>query len=324
MMKVSKSIRDVYSERKPIYDGLREKVNDLINNIKDPRWHYESRVKNEESFTLKVETGRYDDPSTMEDFLACTIVVENLERIKDAERLIRRELTFHERRPMTDDRTTKRSYSFPFDDLRLYVRWSDGTGRPTEYNGLLFEVQIKTFLQHAWSIATHDLIYKSDAKSWPKERIAFQVKAMLEHAETSIFEAENLARSNALKKVDKLTERITSIITMIDELWQQTELPEDKKRLSENIDNLINNVDIDLVTLRNALIKETELGRGTKTLDLSPYAIIVQSLLNQEIDKMNKYLTAPEDKFRIYLCKELDIPEGIDRTQVKNAVLDSV
>ena len=74
-------------------------------------------------------------------------------------------------------------------------------------------------------------------------------------------------------------------------------------------------------TLKNCLTKETESGRGTKTINLSPYAVVIQSLLNQETDKMNEYLTESDDGFKIYLCEELDIPKCIDQTKIKNAVL---
>ncbi len=47
-------------------------------------------------------------------------------------------------------------------------------------------------MQHAWGLATHDLIYKADEINWPKERIAFQIKAMLEQAEVTISGVNNL------------------------------------------------------------------------------------------------------------------------------------
>src|SRR6185295_542993 len=82
----------------------------------------------------------------------------------------------------------KGTHEFSFDDLRLYTKWKPDVTLPTPtFAGVVFELQIKTFLQHAWSIATHDLIYKTDSISWPKERVAFEIKAMLEHAENAIF-----------------------------------------------------------------------------------------------------------------------------------------
>src|SRR5207247_360952 len=113
----------------------------------------------------------------------------NSTEIDQAEALIRENFTVNERRPRQRDRTHKAPHAFPFDDLRLYVRVPNTPASPpTDLVGILFEVQIKTFLQHAWSIATHDLLYKADDANWNKERIAYQIKAMLEHAEISIQE----------------------------------------------------------------------------------------------------------------------------------------
>ncbi|MDL2122784.1 MAG: hypothetical protein LWX51_06815 [Deltaproteobacteria bacterium] len=312
MMKISKSLRDSHSSQREQYEQLQGRVDSIMNALKDQRWHYESRVKDLESFALKIETGRYDDQNQVDDFFACTLVVDNLDSMSKAEKLVSNKFKFDKRRPKSNDCTSKPSDSFRFDDTRLYVRWKDDPAiRPTGLNGLLFEVQFKTFLAHAWSVATHDLTYKTDEKSWPRERIAFQIKAMLEHAEISIQEAKTLSKSTSLKKTDELSKRISTIIRLLNDLWPAAALPYDKKRLAENIDNLIYNIRIDLQTLREILLKETELGRGTNTLNLSPYATIVQSLFNQKLEKMKNYLTKRNRRFKVYLPRELELPPSI-------------
>ncbi len=199
MMKIPSSVRGLHSELKETYEPLKEKVDDTIRGLREPGWHYASRIKELESFALKLETGRFPEPREIDDFLACTLVVENTTVIARAEELLCGKFELHERRPKDNKYTTKEPHSFRFDDLRLYVKWQDDPALPpTGLAGLLFEIQIKTFLQHAWSVATHDLVYKTDEKNWAKERIAFQIKAMLEHAETSIREADALAKSDIL------------------------------------------------------------------------------------------------------------------------------
>ena len=323
MMKIPKSLRDIYSENEIKYGKLKKQVDNYINLCKDIRWQYESRIKERESYTLKVETGRFLEPTEIEDFFACTIVVENLSSLDKAEQLIKKRFKLVARRPPKNDFTSKPSDCFRFDDTRLYVRWKDNPDiRPTGLNGLLFEVQVKTFLAHAWSVATHDLTYKTDEKSWSKERIAFQIKAMLEHAETSISEAIKLAKSKSLKKTNKSSVRISAIIELINELWSPEVLPKDKKRLAENIDKLINNIGIEIKILKRILIKETDLGRGTKTLNLSPYSTVIQSLFNQRENKITTYLIGRNKEFKVYIPSEIEIPESLLGRELKNAILD--
>jgi ppGpp synthetase/RelA/SpoT-type nucleotidyltranferase len=322
-MKIPKALRDLHASQTEIYALLKKQVDEFMQVHKDQSWHYVSRLKSLESFALKVETGRYSDPSQLDDFFACTLVVDNLGSMAKAEKLVRRRFKFQERRPQVDTLTSKPSDSFRFDDTRLYVRWKDRPiSKPAGLDGLLFEVQIKSFLAHAWSIATHDLIYKTDEKSWPRERIAFQIKAMLEHAEISILEAKKLSRCTSLKKTDDISQRISSIIRMVNDLWNPSDLPQDTKRLAENVDNLIQHVRIDLPRLREVLRTETELGRGTKILNLSPYSTIIQSLLNQESSKMINYLTGRSQPFKVYIPRELEMPPSLNLARLPNALID--
>ena len=57
----------------------------------------------------------------MEDFFGCTIIVQTLGKIEEAERLVCEQYELKERRPTEDNKTNKRSSDFRFDDLRLYV-----------------------------------------------------------------------------------------------------------------------------------------------------------------------------------------------------------
>lgn len=208
-MKVIYSIEMIYENQKRLNELLRTKVDEIINHLKESNWHYIGRIKTLESFALKLETGRFAEPSSMEDFFACTIVVDNLSQIKLAEQLLREQFEIVSRRPKNDEDTHKEPHSFQYDDLRLYSRLKSESFLPDSVlSRIVFEIQIKTFLQHAWSIATHDLIYKSNEISWSKERIAYQIKAMLEQAELSISTVANFSEHQQVSKENSNTKRL--------------------------------------------------------------------------------------------------------------------
>jgi len=320
-MKINKSIRDSYSDLSISYKKLKKRVDDYLSNSINDKWHYISRIKELESFALKIESGRYPSIETFDDFFACSIVVEKLSNIEEAEKLVKDRFVFIERKPVNINYTHKRPDSFPFDDLRLYVKWKDPHGiRPTGIDDLLFEVQIKTFLQHAWGIATHDLIYKTDEVNWSKERIAYQIKAMLEHAEVSILEAENLSKSSFLKKSNKDTNQICKIIKLLTEIWEKPNLPSNIKLLAIQIDSLLKKLSITEADLKEILINETVNNLGTKALNLSPFAIIIQSLFNQIPNKMFKSFKKCDKRYSLFVHSEIDIPKTIDISKLKGIV----
>ena len=275
-MKIPKSVRDLYQSIFPEYAKLKVNVDLMMQTRCESRWHYESRIKSEESFALKLETGRELNPSSPEDFFGATIVVENRDRVTEAEALVKQLFKVVNRKPKRSDDTHLPPHSFVFDELRLYVEWvDDGKNRSTGLSGLLFEFQIKTFLQHAWGIATHDTIYKSDDANWAASRIAFQVKAMLENAEMSIAEARRISSIVGFNRSDRSTTEIRSTIDEIKLRWESSQLPTDLRRLAQNFGELRRKFCLSVEELWSALDDASKNGNGAKTLNLSPYAALL-------------------------------------------------
>jgi ppGpp synthetase/RelA/SpoT-type nucleotidyltranferase len=309
-MKVVNSINQIYTKQKEINEVLKKHVDEIFFTKKESGWHYVSRIKSEESFALKLETGRFDDVSQLEDFFACTIVVENISAIKRAKKLVREFFKVAIQRPDKESYTTKDSSSFVFDDLRMYVTLKPTNARSKgPVNKILFEIQIKTFLQHAWVIATHDLIYKSDEINWAKQRVAYQVKAILENAEVSIEKASSTKKLNGLPSNNPKVERQNEVKSFIRRNFEEEILPNDLVRLVDNIDYLLSSLNIDVEILEESLLKETSLGKGSKTVNLSPYLIIVQTVINQHADVLRKMLGRKNKRKRnkILMPSELDM-----------------
>ena|ERR1700730_3627442 len=65
--------------------------------------------------------------------------------------------------------------------------------KPSEKYRLLFEVQIKSAFDHAWSTATHDLTYKSNQIDWRRLRLSAQIKAIVEQLDVAILGFEQMA-----------------------------------------------------------------------------------------------------------------------------------
>lgn len=311
-MKIVQSVQELYSSNFPYFKIIKSKVDEVINTNKNERWHYESRLKQIESFAMKIEMGRFNKAEIFEDFFASTIVVKNLSEISLAQNFVANHFKIRFQRPSSSSFTHKDSFSFPFDDLRLYVSLKNvetGEFAPDLYD-FIFEIQIKTFLQHAWSIATHDLIYKSDKINWAKERIAYQVKATLEHAEVTISGVEQLSKLNELAKENKEVKKVNQLISLILKHWKPEDLPSDRRRLAQNILAFINAIGISFHELEEILKSESNNGRGTLTRNLSPYLIVVQSVFNICPERIIGYLQDDnsQNKHKILITSEIDIP----------------
>ncbi len=320
-MKVINSINTCYEQQFDPNEKLKEKVDQIIKNNKKEMWHYVSRIKPRESYALKIETGRISEPNKLEDFFACTIVVENSTEIKNASDLIEQYFEVVERRPPAKDFTYNFPESFGYDDLRLYVKLKPEEGLPpestfNELSNIIFEVQIKTFLQHAWAIATHDLIYKGEEISWAKQRIAYQIKAMLEHAEISIHEIEKIKESTMLAKMNKKIKELNTIKAFLTKNWDESALPKDLIRLSDSISILLKHLKIAPTELQKYLDIESGEGRGTKTVNLSPYFIIIQTIINQQSQKITDFLSNTEEKSKLVIPTEITT-NGLDLNEEK-------
>jgi ppGpp synthetase/RelA/SpoT-type nucleotidyltranferase len=307
-MKILNSIDKIYQEQLSINEKLKDKVDFLIKKEIKSSWFFDSRIKKPESFALKIETGRFVDPTKLEDFYGCLIVVENTNEIEVAIEKINKYFTEYSRRPKEKNITHKNTDSFPFDDLRLYVKLKKEEFLPPEpIDDITFEIQIKTFLQHAWAITTHDLIYKSDKISWSRERVAFQIKAMLEQAEVSISGVDRLAELPELTKENSKFKLLKEIQKIVTDLWPKDDLPIDVLRLSQNIYELICALRLKSDDLYSILSSETKEGRGVNIRDLSPYNIIVQSIIYQNAASFENYLKNKKGSFKIFLPSEIDL-----------------
>ena len=264
---------------------------------------------------MKVETGRVKHPEVLDDFFACTLVVKNTIEIKNAEKLVKKFFKIQERKPRSDSYTHKNPDSFPYDDLRLYVKLKPSEDLPPEHSmnklsEIVFEFQIKTFLQHAWSIATHDLVYKGDEIDWATQRVSFQIKAMLEHAEVSIREIDRIKTLKVLSKQNKNVRRLNHIKDLLTGKWPKEHLPKDLIRLSKNILHVLDCLKIDVEELGKLLDEESKVGRGTSTLNLSPYFIILQTIINRDPAKVQGFFSSNSTvKTKLVVPSELELGE---------------
>lgn len=284
-MKISNSINLIYNERHAKYASLKKEVDNTFNVIKHHKWHYESRLKELVTFALKAETGRFLKISELEDFLGCCLVVENSTTLSIAEKLICEHFNVIERRPKIKNFTHKDPSSFIFDDIRLYAKLKKEDYLPDrEFDDCIFEIQLKTFLQHAWAIATHDLVYKGDCYNWANNRIAFQVKASLEHAELSIFSAQEMAKRIDISDNPEY-KKINKILKVLGKHWSHDSLPQDTVRLAKNVFNILQMANINLNEL-SQVCQSSELIGSQPLLSLSPYQAICISCMIYHTEKM--------------------------------------
>ena len=309
-MKVPKALREIYDTSLPLYQKLQDNIdNTLGSRVKKKGWQFLSRIKARESFAQKIETGREKNPSRIEDFYACTIVVTSAADIDEAIKMVEELLVIHSKRPPNDFQTKKESSSFVFDDLRMYASKKPSTsGWLSELDELIFEIQVKTVFQQAWVKAMHDHVYKSESVDWSKERIAYQIKAMFEQADVMLYlsKTSSVTLSPSLAKQDERTLKIKKLIEQICSIWDNDSLPKNKKRLAESILDIYEGAKC--LDRYAEIVEEERLRYRGIPKNLSPYCFSVQALFHTScID----FRCVVEGRFRnlIFVHDEMDMPD---------------
>jgi len=291
------SVRDSYERQKRVADLLKVEI-DLLLARRPSAWHVTSRVKSPDSFFEKLQTGRVHDQDQMEDLFAATIVVPNRAELSVAEAFVDGFMEVTERRPPMGP-TKQPASDFRFDDIRLYGHLlSDDSLPGGPIYDMVFEVQVKTFLQHAWSVATHDTVYKTDRTSWARNRMAYQIRALLEHAESAVDAIDVYDASATSASVGARESRLQAVIDFILEKWDPDFLPVSLVRAGENIDSLCTDLKVDagdFLKKMNHAIPEGGLPYG-----LSPYDFAVDVASLHYPREFKRHLTRRDTKASVY------------------------
>ena len=152
-MRIINSIDSCFKQQKYLNELLQTKFDRIMRNNIHEQWLYFSRLKPVESYILKIESGRVQNPNQLEDFFACCIVVENSDKINEAIEIIEKFCKIIRRKPHAQ-KTRKPPDVFRFDNLRIYAKLKDAHDvRTTELSSVIFEIQIKTFRSYpkCWS-----------------------------------------------------------------------------------------------------------------------------------------------------------------------------
>ena len=145
------------------------------------------------------------------------------------------------------------------------------------------------------------------------------MKAMLDNIELTINNAEDLAETQYINKIHEHYKFINAIIAFYKKFWNDEKLPADKRRLALNTQALLAKLDIKLEELEELLKNENLEKRGSYTLSLSPFQIIVQTIINQKFSNFETFVNSKEQKgnpYYLLLTENMDIPNNINFSNI--------
>jgi len=178
-----------YENYRTIVDLAAKSAKTTLQNYCDKTGYaFASRIKTIESLAEKIESGRYKSWSELDDLFACTIIVPTLSHEEDVSKFCKS--VFKVINTTKRGQVKKSPDVFRFDSTRIRAKLLKPEGleiaeQPNIYD-VIFEIQIKTAFEHAWSVSTHDLVYKGPDVDWKRQRLAAQVKATVEQLDTLI------------------------------------------------------------------------------------------------------------------------------------------
>ena len=226
---------------RPFLEALKRNVADTLGAFADRQnYPFVGRIKTAESVAEKIEMGRYRRFSEIDDLVAFTLITPTSARVAEVVDFCR--VYFDVVSIRSKSTTQKRPDVFRFDSTRVIAR----VRRPPDLIGALgqsifeylFEVQVRTAFEHAWSVATHDLVYKASTIDWKRVRLAAQLKATSEGLDAAVGAFDHLAASVEESPWDRMHDEV-AVSEFVVAAFGEQRLPENLKpasisRFSEN------------------------------------------------------------------------------------------
>jgi ppGpp synthetase/RelA/SpoT-type nucleotidyltranferase len=203
---------------------------------------YIYRIKTLDSLAEKIETGRFERWSDIDDLFACTIIIPNLSYEEIVIKFLK--TTFCEVDLKRRGTTLKAPDVFRFDSTRFIGKLTprEGDEKNPIFN-IKFEVQIRTAFEHAWIAATHPLTYKSEKIDWKRYRLTAQLKAVVEQMDMLVMgfdQASEFISENAWPEIESKQTIIKQIKNAFLENQLREELePKDWTRFSDNVYSML-------------------------------------------------------------------------------------
>lgn len=312
-MIIPKDIAHKFNLLCPHFKKVKEIVDQtLINYTSINHFAYTSRIKELDSLAEKIESGRYKNWDSIDDFIGAVIIVPNINYEPEILKFL--EFSFKKVQLKKRGSTLKSPDVFRFDSTRFIGKLTPVNSIEI-INTINFEIQIRSAFEHAWSVTTHNLTYKCPSIDWKKLRLSAQLKSSVEQLDMIVLGAYDI-KNKIQGHLWPETEAKTIICNFFENLFINKIIPEELKpkdmsRFSENIYSIIKNTinnntrgkwKAELKTIFEKI--EDNLNNFTKMsfpMSLSLYQLCYGIFLKEEIISEEIYSTYPFHKSELFL-----------------------
>ena len=290
-----------YNQYQPFVEEVAKRVKETLLNFCDTKGYaFTSRIKTIESLAEKIETGRFQKWSDLDDLFACTIIIPTLSHEKEVTQFCKS--TFEIINTVKRGQNKKSPDIFKFDSTRIYAQLKSNNDIIQENElsiyKIQFEIQIKSAFEHAWSVSTHDIVYKSSEIDWRKLRLAAQIKATVEQLDMLILAFEQTSEFIADNNYPEIKNK-QYLVKEINKLFQDKKVPDelepkDMSRFCNNLYRLLINV-VEEKQIKEKVKAVIQKIQSTKTnqipRSISLFQYFISILISEKIidSSINKY-----------------------------------
>jgi ppGpp synthetase/RelA/SpoT-type nucleotidyltranferase len=273
-----------------------------------------SRIKTLSSLSEKIESGRYTKWSDIEDLIACAVVTPTL--LEEEGVLSFLGTAFEEVVVKKRGGSQKPPDAFRFDSTRFVgrLRRPETVSVTEPVYQILFEVQIRSAFEHAWSVTTHELTYKGQEVSWNRLRLAAQLKGAAEQLDLLIIGFEDASNKISPSSWPEVQAK-TDIANFFKEEFNTSKLPielspKDWSRFADNAFAMLRSCswskgkrpkEIADVICTALATEISSLGRDQIPLSISLLQFVFGTLCKAGV------ITAPLDRYCPLITPELEV-----------------